>query len=192
MSGNARVKGVYRSIRLFVSMCALALILLVLSTPAAAGSGLRYWDWGSSGYTVSSGSYKYSNMSGFYQAVINANGCPVAVDGIYGSNTTWHAAVLQNEVLGYNNGGVMTPWYAHQVQYSQSVYGYRLVYEGYTDGYGTRHYGYYAGQTDAQHTRLGWNPISSQWLFSQFPQTNPGALVPAATSRTIGSVAACS
>jgi hypothetical protein len=175
-----------------------AAVTLLLSTsiamtnPAAhAGSGLNQWKWGDAGITLSSSSYKYSNMSGFWQAVVNSNGCPIAVDGIYGSLTTWHTAVFQNDVLGGNNGGVMTPAMLNAAHGAvHPVYGLRCVYL-YTDGYGTRHYGYYGGFTGNDATRVGWNPISAQWLFSQYPYGNPTALVPATRSRTIGSVGAC-
>ena len=155
-----------------------------------AGSGLNRWKWGDAGITLSSSSYKYSNMSGVWQAVLNSSNCPVAVDGIYGNFTTWYTAVFQNGVLGYNNGGVMTPSMLNAFHGATSYYGLRRVYLD-TDGYGTRHYGYYGGYSGFDDTRIGWNPISSQWLFSQYPNSNPTALVPATPSRTIGSVGAC-
>jgi len=130
-------------------------------------------------------------MTGFWQAIVNANQCPLAVDGNFGSLTTWYTAVFQNAIVGGNNGGVMTPGYLYAVQHASSVYGDRLVNLFITDGYGTKAYGYYAGiESDA--VRLGWNPISAQWLFSQTPFSNPAALVPATPTRTISSVAACS
>jgi hypothetical protein len=156
-----------------------------------AGSGLNRWRWGDAGLTLSSSSYKYSNMSGFWQAVVNSNGCNIAVDGIYGNITTWYTATFQNAILGYNNGGVMTPAMLNSFHGATSVYGQRLVYTGYTDGFATRHYGYYGGFTGSNDTRLGWNPFSTQWLFSQYPNSNPTSLVPATPSRTIGSVGAC-
>lgn len=65
------------------------------------------------------------------------------------------------------------------------------MFWNYTDGYGTRHDGYYGGFSSSADARLGWNPISSQWLFSQYPYGNPTSLVPATPSRTIGSVGPC-
>ena len=103
----------------------------------------------------------------------------------------WHTAVFQNSIIGSNNGGVMSPGHLYAVQHASSVYGDRLVNLLITDGYGTKAYGYYAGiESDA--VRLGWNPISSQWLFSQRPFSNPAVLIPATPNRTISSVAACS
>lgn len=156
-----------------------------------AGSGLNTWKWGDAGITLSSSSYQYSNMSGLWQAVVNSNGCNIAVDGIYGNVTTWYTALFQNSIVGWNNGGVMSPAMLNFFHGATSVYGVRLVYAGYTDGYGTQHYGYYGGFSGSSETRLGWNPISGQWLFSQYPFGNPTLLVAATPSRTIGSVGPC-
>lgn len=77
--------------------------------PVHAVSGLNQFRWANAGYTVSNSSYQYSNMTGFVQALVNSNGCSTPVDGIYGNQTLWWTAVAQNNWLGYNNGGVMTP-----------------------------------------------------------------------------------
>jgi hypothetical protein len=179
---------------------ALASILLVAAmsvSPAPwaqtqfvyAGSGLNQYAWGGPGITLSISSYKYSNMSGFWQAVLNSQGCPVAVDGIFGSVTTWYTDSFQLALFGTHNAGVMTPTYLNMFQNAQSVYGSRLSYLFITDGYGTDHYTYYGGFDSP--VRLGWNPYSSQWLFSQTPASLPTSLTPATPSRTIGSVPAC-
>lgn len=146
---------------------------------------------GGPGLTLSTTSYKYSNMSGFWQAVLNSNGCPVVLDGIFGNVTKWHTAVFQNALFSQNNGGVMTPYWLNRFQNaSHPAYGPRLSYTGYTDGYATQHYSYYGGFDSP--VNLGWNPFSSQWLFAQRPASNPTALTPATPSRTIGSAPACS
>ncbi len=155
-----------------------------------AGSGLNQWAWGGPNITLSTTSYKYSNMSGFWQAVVNSNGCPIVVDGIFGNYTKWFTAVFQNGIFGWNNGGMMTPWWLNHFQTATSVYGPRLYYTGYTDGYATQHYGYYGGFDSP--VNLGWNPFSSQWLFAQRPASAPHALTPATPNRTISSAAACS
>jgi hypothetical protein len=129
-------------------------------------------------------------MSGFWQAVLNTNGCPVAVDSIFGNLTKWYTSEFQTGLFGWNNGGVMTPWWLNQFQNAESVYGPRLSWTLYTDGYGTAHYHYYGGFDSP--VNLGWNPISSQWLFAQRPASSPHALTPATPSRTIGSAPACS
>lgn len=157
---------------------------------AHAGSGLNRFRWGDAGYTVSSTSYKYSNMTGFVQGLINSTGdaCTLTVDGIFGSVTTWWLAVTQNVLLGYNNGGVMSPamWNAFYVAHPPGQSYNALIQDGFVDGYGTQYWYYYTGGGSPE--PLGWNPIASQWLFSQYRQ-NPSALVQATPSRTI--TAAC-
>jgi hypothetical protein len=112
----------------------------------------------------------------------------VAHDGIFGNITTWNLAVMQNVILGNNNGGVMTPtmwanfYFANPPGQPYDA----LIQSPFTDAYGTQYYEYYTG--GGQTAKLGWNPISSQWLFSQF-RSNPATLVPATPSRTI--TAAC-
>jgi hypothetical protein len=109
--------------------------------------------------------------------------------GNYGNVTHWWTDGFQWEIVGSHNAGTMTPTYLNAVQNATSVYGPRLAWTFYTDGYGTRHHSYYAGEDLP--VNLGWNPISSQWLFSQYPASSPWVLVPATPNRTIGSVAAC-
>jgi hypothetical protein len=177
---------------LIAACFAIAAPLVPSHDVAHAGTGLNTWHWDGPNITLSSSSYQYSNMTGFWQAIVNSDQCPIAVDGIYGNLTTWYTAVLQNHIFNSNNGGVMTPGMLelfHEVE--SDVYGRRLSDSLYTDGYGTHWYGYYSG-FEADKTALGWNPISSQWLFSQYPVSAPWALVAATPSRTIGSVAACS
>ncbi len=168
--------------------------LAVTSEPAYAGSGFNHFWWSDSGITLSqTSSYKYSNMSAFWQAIVNADGCTIPVDGVYGSTTTWYTAVMQNHLFSTNNGGVMTPGWLYYFQSAgDTTPGHypRLRETGYIDGYGTKHYGYYAG-LESFTTELGWNVISAQWLFSQYPISNPNALIPATPSRTVGSVSAC-
>ncbi len=176
--------------RLARCIASIVVVLAALPTAAAqAGTGLNTFYWQNSQVTLSSSSYRYSNMTGFWQTIVNANACPISVDGNYGDSTTWYTAVFQNSILGSNNGGVMTPSVLNSVQNASSVYGYRLSIAGPPDGFGTRPYHYYAG-FDSPNV-LGWNPISSQWLFAQYPASNPAALVPATPNRTIGSAPAC-
>lgn len=183
------MKSTLRRSWLLLAAISVAAAPLVDSGTAEAGTGLNQYAWGGPNITLSSTSYKYSNMSGFWQAVLNSNGCPVTLDGIYGSLTTWFTADFQNGILGFNNGGVMTPAMLNGFQNATSPYGPRLSFLGIIDGYGTRHYSYYGGFDSPN--RLGWNPISAQWLFSQTPASNPNALIPATPSRAIGSVSAC-
>ena len=174
---------------------ALAALALVASASVVggdrvhAGSGLNQWAWHAPNLAVSSGSYRYSNMSGFVQALVNSNGCNLAVDGNFGNFTTWYLAAMQNGVLGYNNGGVMTPsmWYAFQA--AGSVYGTRLSYEGYANPYATEYWSYYGG--GALNAALGWNYFAAQWYFSPTPNANRDNLVAATPNRSIGSTPAC-
>jgi hypothetical protein len=175
---------------------AAVLVLLATFSPvasprsASAGSGLNEWHWGGPGITLSNTSYKYSNMSGFWQAVLNSNACPVAVDGIYGNVTHWYTDSFQYALFGTHNAGTMTPAYLNAFQRAGSPYGPRLVDLFYTDGYGTQHYSYYGGYDSP--VRLGWNPFAAQWFFAQRPVAQPWALTSATPNRTIGSVPACS
>jgi hypothetical protein len=169
----------------------LSSVILAPVPAAVAGTGLNRFNWGGAGITLSQTSFRYSNMAGFWQAVLNSNGCPVAVDGNYGPVTTWHTAAFQNGLFGWNNGGVMTPTMLDAVQSAQSVYGPRFNPIGLPDGFGTQGYYYYGG-FGSDETRVGWNPFASQWVFSQYPRSNPGAYAHATPTRTIGSVAACS
>jgi hypothetical protein len=140
------------------------LALCIVAPSAEAGSGLNTFYWSTSGYTVSSTSYRYSNMSGFVQALANSNGCPLTVDGIYGNQTTWYTAVFQNQIVGTNNGGVMNPSMWLAVQSAKDQWGFdRLGWGGAVDAYGTQYWGYYGG--GASGAALGWNPFNSQWLF---------------------------
>jgi len=167
--------------------------LAATGRPAYAGTGFNHFWWADSGITLSQTSYKYSNMSAFWQAIVNADGCNIPVDGVYGPTTTWYTATFQNHLFSTNNGGVMTPGWLNYFQLAtDTTPGHypRLRQTGFIDGYGTVHYGYYAGQ-ESFTTELGWNPISAQWLFSQYPISNPHALIPATPSRTVGSVSAC-
>lgn len=167
-------------------------IVPVGAQPVHAASGLNQFRWANAGYTVSNTSYQYSNMSGFVQALVNSNGCSLTVDGVYGNQTLWWTAVAQNNLLGYNNSGVMNPamWNAFQDARAQPGNFLRLVNTLITDGFGTRKYYYYGGYPI--NAELGWNPFVPVWLFSQYPVTNPNSLQQATTSRTIGSVPACS
>jgi hypothetical protein len=176
--------------RLIVVSLACLVALVGVVDIAHAGSGLNTMVWGSAGYTVSSSSYKYSNMTGFVQALINSTGdtCTLTVDGIFGSVTTWDLATMENEILGYNNAGVMTPaiWNAFYYANPPGQTYDALIQGTFTDGYGTQYWEYYTGGGDT--AKLGWNPIASQWLFSQY-RSNPSSLVNATPSRTIS--AAC-
>lgn len=156
---------------------------------AEAGSGLNQFTWSAANLTVSSSSYRYSNMSGFVQALVNSNACTTGIDGNFGPITTWNLAVMQNGILGYNNGGVMDPGMWQAFQFAGSVYGPRLDYT-YTDGYATEHWTYYGGGSGPS-AEFGWNSFGTQWFFSPTPASNPSALFPATPNRTIGSYAAC-
>jgi hypothetical protein len=57
-----------------------------------------------------------------------------------------------------------------------------LIQDSYVDGYGTQYYHYYTGGGES--AKLGWNPFSVGWLFSQY-RSQPSWLVNATTSRTI-------
>lgn len=184
------MKRVSRLIAVAVLMASTAGVATPAPT-AMAGSGFNQWRWGDAGITLSSRSYRYSNMTGFWQAVLNSSNCPVAVDGNYGNNTLWYTAVFQNGIVGYNNGRVMTPSILNLFFVASSVYGQRLVYF-YTNGYGTQHFGYYGGYSGSDEVQIGWNVFSSQWYFSQYPISNPVSVVAATPNRTIGSVSACS
>jgi len=174
----------------FCAALAIAPILVPSPPVAEAGSGLGTFDWASAGYTVSSSSYQYSNMSGFVQAIVNSNGCSLTVDGVFGYLTTWWLAVAQNGIIGSNNGGVMNAWSWTGFQTASDPYGQpRLSAAIYIDGYGTQHRSYYGG--GSAEAWLGWNPFSTQWLFTQYPSSSPDLLVPATPSRTISGVAAC-
>ena len=172
-----------------MSLCLIAAVLTAQSDVAHAGTGLNQFGWGDPNITLSVTSYKYSNMSGFWQAVLNSNGCVVVLDGIFGSTTAWYTSAFQNSLFATNNGGIMTPAWLNYFQNATSVYGGRLIDKNYVDGYGTRHYSYYGGFDSA--VELGWSPFSAQWMFSQTPASNPNALVAATPNRSIGSVAAC-
>lgn len=178
------------------SLVVAAAALVIPSPPLAhAGSGLNTFSWSAAGKTVSSSNYNYSNMAGFVQALVNSNTCNLAVDGLFGSLTTWNLAVAQNGIIGSNNGGVMNGWSWDGFQnavFSDGGGTYtRLSNTLEVDGYGTQRRSYYGGNSGPT-SALGWNPFSSQWLFSQYPDTAPYSLVPATVSRTISSVPACS
>lgn len=180
------------------SVAVLSLILSAAaigkSAPVEAGSGFNQFAWGAPGITLHTNSYQYSNMTGFWQSVLNSNGCPVGVDGIFGNVTKWHSALFQNamtwemEGYSYNNGGEMTPWWLNYFQNATSVYGPRLNYLS-TDGYGSARYSYYGGYDSP--VSLAWNPIVGQWFFAQYPASSPLAFTAATPSRTIGSAGAC-
>jgi hypothetical protein len=139
--------------------------------------------------TLSSSSYKYSNATGFWQAIVNSNGCSIGLDGIFGNLTTWYSAGIQNGVLGYNNGGIINAQIWNGFQDAVSVYGPRLNNTFFIDGFGTRRYTYYGGIDPG--AVLGWNPFASQWLFSPYPVTSQTTLIAATPNRTIGSFPAC-
>jgi len=162
----------------------------VLVVPSVArASGLDQFSWSAPGVTVSNTSYRYSNMTGLVQTLINSNGCTTGVDGNFGNITKWNLSVMQNGVLGTNNGGVMDPTMWSAFQNATSVYGPRLSYEMFVDGYGTQYYGYYGGASYP--AELGWNPNVPRWLFSPTPVSNRANLLQATPSRTMGSYAAC-
>lgn len=167
------------------------LVVVAPSKPVSAGSGMNTYWWWQSGITVGPSSYKYSNATGFWQAIINSpTGCTTQVDGIYGSVTQWWAAHTQNVIIGSNNGGIMDSWAMSNIQLAKAPGGFtRLQNTGVTDGYGTQKIYYYGGS--ASNAELGWNPISQQWLFSPTPTSNPNLLIPALSSRTMGSYAPC-
>lgn len=70
-------------------------VVAVPGGTAIAGTGFNQWSWASVGVTLSSTSYRYSNMSGFWQAVLNSNGRNPAVDENFGSVTRWWTDTFQ-------------------------------------------------------------------------------------------------
>ena len=74
-------------------------------------------------------------MSGFWQAVLNSNGCVVVLDCIFGSTTAWYTSAFQNSLFATNNGGIMTPAWLNYFKNATSVYGGRLIDKNYVDGY---------------------------------------------------------
>ena len=117
-----------------IGRLALAVVLLGLfpalsPQPAHAASGLTTFMWYQSYVTASASTNTYSNVTGMVQALDNSNGCPVTVDGIYGSLTTWYTAELQNDIIGWNNGGVMSPNMWYELDIATSVYGDRKSYQ---------------------------------------------------------------
>jgi hypothetical protein len=96
----ARTRRMLVAVALLVSSVGVA---VSSSGEVLAGSGLNRWRWGDAGMTLSSSSYKYSNMSGFWQAVVNSNGCNIAIDGIYGNITTWYKLMTIRQLQGVAN-----------------------------------------------------------------------------------------
>jgi hypothetical protein len=177
-----------------IGRLALAVVLLGLfpalsPQPAHAASGLTTFMWYQSYVTASASTNTYSNVTGMVQALDNSNGCPVTVDGIYGSLTTWYTAELQNDIIGWNNGGVMSPNMWYELDIATSVYGDRKSYQHIVDGYGTEYWSYYGGIDPS--AELGWNPWGTQWLYAPYPVSNRAYLVPATISRTPMSVSPC-
>jgi hypothetical protein len=178
-----------------VTTVAAVLTGILIPDPSEAGSGLNTYYWNTPQITISSSSNRYSNMSGFVQAIVNSFSCSVAIDGNYGSLTTWYAADMQNRALGTNNGGVMNPSMLLAIQTADRPPLYpgapsvdRLEWPGAIDAFGTQLWSYYGGNA-AGSAKLGWNPISAQWLFSQ--NLSGTGYYPASTSRTISSVGPC-
>lgn len=173
----------------FLVVATIVPILLIGRATPVHAAGLDQFSWSAPGLTVSRTSNRYSDLAGFAQALVNSNGCSIPVDGDFGNLSTWNLALMQNGILGYNNGGVMDPAMWSAFQSAGSVYGARLGYQGFTDGYGTEYWGYYGG--GALGAELGWNPFVPQWLFSPTPFSNRAFLTGAIPSWTIGSYAAC-
>lgn len=175
-----------------VAATLLAAVCLCVPVSSTSADGLTNFYWSNSQKTLSSTSYRYSNMTGLWQAILNSNAAGLSIDGNFGS-VTGTATNNWRNAIGAGSGTSVTPsvWSATQNAVDGVYAPYRLNSTGYVDGYGTAHYSYYGGSGGCSSARLGWNPIVSQWLFGQYP-SNPGALVNATIARTISGVAACS
>jgi len=175
-------------------------VALVMTTFAAvppsagAGNGLKTFRFSSSGITLSTSSYKYSNAAGLWQTINNANNCNTIVDGIFG-NQTKSTTVAWQQQFGLVADGVVGSQTWNFV--NDSRYGAfnenRLSPTGYIDGYATFYYTFYGGIPPAS-AHLAWNPFGEQWFFEA--NANQGApsnwnLKPAYAYRNIGTLFTC-
>jgi hypothetical protein len=172
---------------------AAALMLSLLPwQPAEAGSGLNVFRWGDAGYTVSQTSYKFSNITGFWQALLNSRACGVQLDAIFGSNTA-------AETVNWKNGLGIAPatntvnkatWDASQ---NSIVFGqgppFPRLQSGAYNAFGTQFYSYYGG--GASSAVLGWNVFVGQWYYDYRPNDGAENWYAATPSRTSQSNAAC-
>ncbi len=165
--------------------------ILVWVGVAHAGNGLVTLNWANSNKTLSTTSYQNSNMTGLWQAIMNSNDAGLGIDGNFGNLTKTATINWQNAMGVTATGKVNFATWDATYEALDGVYApKRLSPTGVVDGYGTVYYSYYGGGSGCG-AALGWNPIASQWLFSQRP-TQPWALINATIADTITSVPACS
>ena len=133
-----------------VLTCAgLLLSSVAITSDAVQADGLITQNFAYSYKTVSGTSYRYSNMSGFWQAIINSNpGTEIANDGNYGSQTTWKTASWQL-TLGVSQTAAadFNTWFATYWAPDGVYATYRLNATGQVDAYATAYYTYYGGGT---------------------------------------------
>lgn len=167
------------------------LVFTMFGDTALASSGLRTGFWSSSGTTLSTSSFAYSNATAFWQNIVNSTARCVPVDGIFGSVTDAATAAVKGSAefnISPANGVVDSATW-NGMQFSQVGGIYRHLPTGYTDGFGDQYYTYYGGGNEAL---MAWNPYVPQWFLnpyriSQAGQTTGWTLIAASANRTIGS-----
>ncbi len=184
-----------RQRRLIALMVALVASLAGVSSvtqPVAAGSGFTTWDWGDDYVRVSVNSNSYSNGSAFWQSILSSVDCSITVDGYFGNQTRSRTESFQAlpfmSVQGTTVDGIVGAETWANAHAADSVYGQRLSYTGYTDGYTVSYYTYYGGTDSFGGGKLGWSSYGEQWFFNA---ANSGggtnwALTAATYNRTIG------
>lgn len=176
-----------------IAAVALVIALIVLPIqPVDASSGIRTFWWHSSNFPLSTAQNPVSNAVGFWQVILSANTCGLAIDGLFGTQTH-NRTLIQQSQLGLTQDGVVgvATFHATQTATFTDAQGFsypRLNPTGYVDGYGTEHYLYYGGQ--AYNSYLGWNSFVPQWLFDPYILTDSPTLH-ATSARTMGTYPGC-
>jgi hypothetical protein len=175
---------VRRARRAVVGLIVATHAFIVEPSASFAGTGLSQFEWNNANITLSTTApLKNSNVTGFWQTLINSRACGVTIDGNFGNLTKAETTNWQNGLSLPSNNGVVDGWTWYLTQHatvtdSGGTYP-RL--QSLTGGvFGFSKYGYYGG--GASGARLWWHGSSAQWYFSYLPNSNPDGSLRAATS----------
>jgi hypothetical protein len=155
---------------------ALAAVVTVGSAtaiPADTSANVGNFDWSGSDSLYSG---NYSNVAGFWQAIICGNSPGIYLDGIYGNQSKAATLRFKKEVLGWTNATNQNVTSGTWTGARNSSHLGFIHLQPLGNGY----YSYYAGSSNA--TDLYWN--GDDWKFLQIPSNT---WYVATTSRTMGS-----
>lgn len=145
-----------------------AVVLPAAPTEANVGN----FDWSNSDQLFGG---NYSNVAGFWQAILCGNNSTIALDGIYGNQSKAATLQFKREVLGLTTTNQNVTSSSWAIARTSSYLGFTHLQPS-----GGGFYSYYAGNSGG--AELYWN--GNDWKFLQPPANT---YIVATTARTMGS-----